>query len=420
MNKRRKIIILMITVLFSINSNLKPCTVFLASDGTKTLAATNKDWNNLNTRIRVMPASEGRFGRIYFGYNIPEGFQNSGGINEYGLWYDGASLPARSDISNYYNKPVIKGELCEKALEECKTVEEVIALYSKYYSPHWQGHSMWGDRFGNSVIIEFGEKDAVFIEREGIYQLMTNTYIQDDFNNRWFTCQRFKTADTMLESMQEISVDNFSDVLDAVHQNGFTPTLYSNIYDLSNGIIYIHNYHKFTEVVRIDMDRLLDLGDQNISIPDLFHEVEALEPINDRIVSFTQVSLNWLGEPCIYNVWYSDEADFENYLIQAEYSGVNKRNTGLYLTLIAPLFLLTIRKKRLMGLKLVGIFVIISTIAINGCSKIIMNPYPDSENRHQVILSDLQPDTKYYWKVVSSNPDELNSESTVQTFLTNN
>ncbi|MCD4768818.1 MAG: hypothetical protein K8R35_01450 [Bacteroidales bacterium] len=420
MNNIKRVLIIIFIAAFSLNNTSKSCTVFFASDGIRTLAATNKDWNNLNTRIRVMPSSEGKFGRIYFGYNIPEGFQNAGGVNEYGLWYDGASLPNRSDISNYYNKPEYKGELCEKALEECKTVDEVIALYSDYYSPHWQGHSMWGDKYGNSVIIEFGEKDVVFIKRDGIYQLMTNFYILDTLNTRWFNCQRFKTANAMFEGVHEISVDHFTDVLNAVHQNGFTPTLYSNIYDLSNGVIYIYNYHRYTEVVRINMDRLLGLGDQNISIPDLFHEIETLEPVNNKIVSFKQVSLSWSGEPCTYSVWYSDEPGFNNYTIQNESLSVRQIKNPSYLILIIPLFLITIRKKRLKELQLVGIFVILSTIAINGCSKIIMNPYPDSEKRHEVILSDLQPGTKYYWKVISSNPNELNSESTVQTFITNN
>ena len=74
---------------------------------------------------------------------------------------DIASLPNCSDIKNYNNKPVIQGELCEKALEECSAVEEVITLYKYYYTPHWQGHSMWADKNGNSVIFELGKKVSI-------------------------------------------------------------------------------------------------------------------------------------------------------------------------------------------------------------------------------------------------------------------
>ncbi len=420
MRSVKKIFITIIIIIASINNPLRSCTVFFASDGTRILAATNKDWNNLNTAIRVMPSTESKYGRIYFGYNIPEGFQNAGGINEFGLWYDGASLPGRSDISNHYNKPQIKGELCEKALEECKTVDEVIALYSTYYSPHWQGHSMWGDSHGNSVIMEFGEKDVVFIHRESSYQLMTNFYIIDTVNTRWQTCKRFKTAKYLLENSPEISEDLFRDVLNAVQQKGFTPTLYSNIYDLSNGIIYIYNYHRYSEVVKIDIAGLLQLGDQNISLPDLFHEIKALEPVNDKRVSFNQVSLSWSGEPGTYSVWYSNTPGFENYLTHNEFSKVTRGSKTLYFTLMAPLLMITFRKKWLKKLQSPVIIITLGALLIYGCSKIIINPYPDSDNTHELVLSNLQPGTKYYWKVVSDNPSGPNSESTVQTFITNN
>ena len=116
---------------------VKACSVFTASRVDKVYAATNKDWNNIHTRIRFYAPSEGKYGRVYFGYQVSEGFQNVGGMNEHGLWYDGASLPSRSDICNHFNKPKVKGELCEKALEECATVDEVILLYKEFYTPHW-------------------------------------------------------------------------------------------------------------------------------------------------------------------------------------------------------------------------------------------------------------------------------------------
>ena len=164
------------------------CTVFMVANNTSFYGATNKDWWNLDTRLFVVPKTANLHGVVYLGYQIPEGFQNVGGINDQGLWYDGASLKARNDIDNYNNKPTIKGELCEKALRECSSVEEVIQLYKKYYTPHWGGHSMWADSNGNSVIIEFGETDVVFIPRSGDYQLMTNFPIYTQ--NKKITCKR--------------------------------------------------------------------------------------------------------------------------------------------------------------------------------------------------------------------------------------
>ena len=251
MSKNIFSLILFIQIIFVFPQQGIACTVFSAAQGDVVLAAANKDWDNINTRIFFMPSSDGKYGRVYFGYQVSQGFQNSGGMNDQGLWYDGASLPERSDIKNHHNKPTVPGELCEKALEECATVEEVIEMYTKYYSPHWDGHSMWADKYGNSVIIEYGEKDVVFIQKHSDYQAMTNFYVLDSTNIRWYNCYRFHTAEYMLENSGEISIDLFRSTLDAVHAEGLMPTVYSNIYDLKNGEIYVFNFHNYNEFVKL-------------------------------------------------------------------------------------------------------------------------------------------------------------------------
>jgi penicillin V acylase-like amidase (Ntn superfamily) len=218
------------------------CSVFTASRVDKVFAATNKDWNNTCTRIRIYAPTEDKFGRLYFGYEVSQGFQNVGGMNEHGLWYDGASLPSRSDIYNHYHKPTIQGELCEKALEECRTVEEVIQLYKKYYTPHWQGHSMWADRMGNSVIIEYGEKDVVFLQKEHGYQVMTNFYLSDTTNLRWCRCHRYNVITEILGKADKIDVEIMTRALEASHKEGLTPTLFSNVYDLKKAEIYVYHF----------------------------------------------------------------------------------------------------------------------------------------------------------------------------------
>ena len=86
--KKIFLLIFGISSLFSVPGNsVIACSVFTASGIDKIYAATNKDWNNENTRIRFYAPSEGKYGRVYFGYQIPEGFQNVGGMNEHGLWF---------------------------------------------------------------------------------------------------------------------------------------------------------------------------------------------------------------------------------------------------------------------------------------------------------------------------------------------
>src|SRR5690349_21529785 len=68
---------------------LPGCTVFYAADGQTALGGNNEDFNNPHTLAWFIPASPGRFGRVYFGYDdyIPQG-----GLNDQGVFFDGLAL----------------------------------------------------------------------------------------------------------------------------------------------------------------------------------------------------------------------------------------------------------------------------------------------------------------------------------------
>ncbi len=385
------------------------------------LAAANKDWDNINTRIFFMPSSEGKYGRVYFGYQVSQGFQNSGGMNDQGLWYDGASLPERSDIENHYNKPTIKGELCEKALEECATVEEVIEMYTKYYSPHWQGHSMWADKYGNSVIIEYGERDVVFIQKHSDYQVMTNFYILDSTNARWYNCYRFNTAEYMLKNTDEISIDLFRSTLDAVHAEGMMTTVYSNIYDLKNGEIYVFNFHNYNEFVKLNLEEQFKKGEQYLKLPQLFNEVNLCSPISGETVNSSSVNFEWNGDADNYLLYYSTNPNFTDCEpITIRTNQLTKYADMSFISILLIIFLIGsvgIRKRNITAviicLAMVCLFFSCDIAALT-------SPYSPSEIKHSQTVENLQPNTLYYWKVVTTVENGINSESTVQTFITEN
>jgi uncharacterized protein YceK len=394
------------------------CSVFNASGVDKVYAATNKDWNNKNTRIRFYAPSEGKYGRVYFGYQIPEGFQNVGGMNEHGLWYDGASLPSRSDIYNHFNKPTVKGELCEKALEECATVEEVIQLYKHFYTPHWQGHSMWADRSGNSVIIEYGEKDVVFLTKKQGYQVMTNYYLSDSANLRWSNCHRFNAITEILKNGKELNVELMTRALDAAHKEGLTPTLFSNIYDLKKGEIYVYHFHYYGEFVCINLAEELEKGDQYLDLPQLFYGIKLISPSPDLAIDGTEVCFEWSGGASEYEVHYSVDREFNDFnSVRVQNSLPSETQMLSYLPFCITLFIawsIGRRKKQFMmmlfGLMLLG--------SCSSCSKIFISPQlPDSLN-FSAWAKNLDLGTTYHWKIVALGEDGINCESIVRTFAT--
>jgi hypothetical protein len=419
MNRNIIRIVLLIQIVFISAQSGKACTVISATQGDVVLAAANKDWDNISTRILFLPTSEGKYGRVYFGYQVSQGFQNSGGMNDQGLWYDGASLPERSDIENHYNKPTVEGELCEKALEECASVDEVIQMYTQYYSPHWQGHSMWADKYGNSVIIEYGEKDIVFIQKHSDYQVMTNFYISDSTNARWYNCYRFNTAEYMLKNTAEISIDLFRSTLDAVHAEGSMPTVYSNIYDLKNGEIYVFNFHNYNESVKLNLEEQFKKGEQYLKLPELFNEVKLRYPISGEIVDYSSINFEWDGDVDNYLLYYSTNPNFTdcepivigtNQLIK--YADMRLFSILLIILLIGSLGL----SKR----KTTAIIIYLATVCLFvSCDiPIITSPYSPSEIKHSHTVENLQSSTLYYWKVVTIVENGISNESIVQTFIT--
>ncbi|MCK4980559.1 MAG: hypothetical protein KAS62_09190 [Candidatus Delongbacteria bacterium] len=399
--------------------NLNACTVLSAGSDSIAFGATNKDWHNTDTRIKVFTASEGKYGRLYFGYQIPQGFQNVGGMNEHGLWYDGATLPSRFDVTNHLNKPTIQGELCEKALEECATVDEVIEVYSTYFTPHWNGHSMWSDANGNSVIIEYGENDVVFIQKQDFYQIMTNYYISDSTNTRWYNCYRYQAAEYMFENSDEISIELLTEILRATHarQIGIDPTLFSNIYDLTNREIYIYNFHNYNEFVKLDLDEELAKGDNYYNLPELFHQVRLKSPEYGSISDSTSVLFKWYGNADSYYLQYSQDENFSEFEqvfvgslpVRDDFSGIIN-SLGLGFILFGSI-ITTKRKKNTLI-----ILIILGMLFVSCSFDFVTSPYSESNIEHSILIDELQTETEYFWKVIAIGDNGINSESRVWTF----
>ncbi|MCB0642453.1 MAG: hypothetical protein KDC44_12475, partial [Phaeodactylibacter sp.] len=89
-----------------------------------------------------------------------------------------------------------------------------------------------------------------------------------------YPCERYNKAEEMLQAItqeSDLNVDYFRSILESVHQEGiFSTTLYSNIFDLKNRILYLYHWHQYEEVVVINVDEALAEGKKLARISDLF------------------------------------------------------------------------------------------------------------------------------------------------------
>ncbi len=251
------------------DSSLYACTGFCISQGDLVLVGNNEDWKNPDTKVWYVPAEDGKYGRVYFGF---DNFYPQGGMNEKGLVFDGfATSPNK--VKKSLDKPTYGSNLMDKVMSECATVDEAIEILDRY-SLKFMERAMFfiADENGDSVIVEGDE----VVRKKGRYQVCTNFY-QSRTKKRDIRCGRYKIANSMLKDAEDISVDLCKRVLAATHQEGSNPTLYSNVYDLKRRVVYLYHFHNFQNEVVIDLKAELARGPRKLDLPARFPETFVAE-----------------------------------------------------------------------------------------------------------------------------------------------
>jgi len=275
--KKRLIIILSVTVFF-INCNIvTACTGFTASNENQVLVGNNEDLSMLaEPKLIINPPSGNSYGRMVIYCRWPYPFQNQGysafgGMNDQGLFFDIFSTP-NLEPTNPYDKPTFNNDIFAYCIKTCATVDEVVEVFERYYIPYMDDiQGFFVDKTGNSVIIE-GD-DVIY--KIGSYQVVTN-FLQTRPELGGYPCWRYDLATSMLEGLTDFSVEDFRDICEVTHMDRINlpafilDTIYSNICDLKQGIMYIYFFHNYQQVVEIRLPEIFEQGYQSYSLASLF------------------------------------------------------------------------------------------------------------------------------------------------------
>jgi hypothetical protein len=268
--------ILLISVLLPVRAkaSLEPsahpfpgCTTFYGYDGQNALAGNNEDMFNPLIYAWFIPASPGRFGRVYFGY---DDFVPQGGLNDQGVFFDGQSLPYKA-MPVTSQRPHFPGgdlALIDEIMSRSASAQDVLDIAGRW---NWlggeYGQNLFGDRLGHSVIID----GDTILSRQGPFQIATNFRLVSQPNPPWPEGEeRYGTVADMLTQDDHYSVDLFRRALDASHQEGYSPTLYSQVYELNTGTIHLYLYHDFEHEVVLRLTDELAKGPHVVALQDLF------------------------------------------------------------------------------------------------------------------------------------------------------
>jgi hypothetical protein len=272
MRKIIAIIIMMIPLLMSTNIGLA-CTGFTSSIDNIILVGNNEDYTlDCEPKINIYPPTDDEYGRIVF-CNKPYPFENMpyfefGGMNEKGLFFDSFAVPYRH-LANPDSKPVYNGWYIPNVLKHCSTVEEALIDFNQWHHPLLENNQILiADRLGDSAIIE----GDIIIRKNGDFQVVTN-FRHSNPEHGWYPCWRYDMAVDMLDNMNDLSVDYFMDICNATHSEGlYSYTIYSNVYDLMNGVVYLYYMHDYSIVKVFNLNDEMAQGFQSFNMSYLFDD----------------------------------------------------------------------------------------------------------------------------------------------------
>lgn len=280
--------VLIITLLICLTTNIKSnaCTIFTCGDGEIILVGNNEEWMySINNSMIITAPDEKNYGRVCF-YN--DSFVQ-GGMNEKGLFYDGATCPS-TKVPYSEEKPTLGMDLGEVVLTTCANVQEVVEMLEGHNIPqYFQDHLLFTDQSGASIVIEWINGEMIVIEKNANYQLVTNFWLSNP-ELGGYPCDRYNAAKTFLEEDNELTVAYFTDILSATKQDwGDGGTLYSNVYNLTENEVYIYYRGDFTSAYKVNLsDELSQLkkGEQlkrNLSELDYGNTTSSLGVADTRL-----------------------------------------------------------------------------------------------------------------------------------------
>lgn len=244
------------------------CTIFTKQQGNVVLVGNNEDFNySYESNIWFVASKEGSFGRVCFA----NASYVQGGMNEKGLFYDGAACPT-TKVPYSEDKPTLGMNLGEVVLSKCSSVDEAVGFLKNYNIPsNFGDHILFADETGKSVIVEWVEGEMKIFPKALDYQIAANYFLSNP-QLGGYPSKRYDTAKSMLENEEEISIESFKNILSAVSQvwsNGGTK--YSNIYDLKNKDVYVfckRDYSKYVSYNLIDEMKKLKKGEKKSYVID--------------------------------------------------------------------------------------------------------------------------------------------------------
>ena len=257
---------------------LETCTIFTVVSDETVLFGNNEDWHSPDPLVGFRPASLTDFGSIHVGFRHSDGsIEFAGAMNDHGLSWDVNSVPY-SPLNPHPEKPFSHAtdNYLSTITKKAASVADAIQIAGQF--EFGDGMSLQihvADATGDGVVIGAGPDGEVAFTRKAPgdgYLVSTNFNLAelDSATVDW----RYEKAASMLAELgpsQPLAAEYAGEILNAVHLNNLTTyTLYSNVFDLRNGSIYLYYMSQYDEVVELNLADELSKGERIVEMRDLF------------------------------------------------------------------------------------------------------------------------------------------------------
>jgi hypothetical protein len=276
------LIILILTLVIFFTAYYQPgksCTIFTAAQGDTVLYGNSEDQHNPDPVIGFFPPSSEGYGSVNFGITGKDGQYNfEGAVNDQGLAWDVNSTPkTKLDPDPNPGKPDCYQEnFLYRITKEAATVEQAIRIVKRcQFGEKLRGQYHIADASGNAVVISGGPDGKIAFTRRDpgdSFLLSTNFNLAQpekgpvDF--RWHIATEKLEA---LDNGAKLSPEYALDLMESVHLETLTSyTLYQNVLDLKENVVYLSYMAQFDESAVIDMEEEFSRGQRVVEMREFF------------------------------------------------------------------------------------------------------------------------------------------------------
>ncbi len=200
MNNLLKIFILLFLIIAGVKaSNACSILYYIDKETGKIYVVNNEDyWYDVKAYIKIIPAKNNELARLWYGW---DDFAQ-GGVNEAGLFFDGAVTPEQPTIESY-TKP--NGNLGDNILANCKTVDDAVNFIEKQKVALANAHLLFGDKSGNALVVEWIDGVKKVTSLTGNYLIATNFLLADTAKGN-YPCYRYAAMEKEINRLESSGV----------------------------------------------------------------------------------------------------------------------------------------------------------------------------------------------------------------------